>query len=187
MTMLRRSLLESDVRSVAAMMATVRIRPRSAQAWLVIAVRTLAAVLWLIAAGTLHRPLFAFAIAGVGLVLVLATFRRKAPTAPGALYTAAADLLADDGRKLPGQLSLTMSALTWVPSRYSVRRHGQQVVSVEVLGCKEISLQRGYGLIDVILTVVRTDGVTLRFGTHTSRRLARTLDSFEGRAAEQSV
>jgi len=135
----------------------------------------------------LHRPLFAFAIAGVGLVLVLAALRRKAPTAPGALYTAGADLLAADGRKLPGQLSLTTSALTWFPRRYCVQRHGQQVVSIEVLACKEISLQRGYGLMSVILTVVASDGVTRRFGTHTSRRLVRTLDSFDASSGAVSV
>jgi hypothetical protein len=156
----------------------VRVRPRSRRAWLVITARALAAVLWAIAAATFHRPVEAYSFVAGGLVLYLATLRPKARLVPGALYTSAADRIADDGKRFPGQLSLSTRRLAWSPSRYSLR-HGQEAISIDASDCVEIILQRGFGLLSVILTVVLAEGATLNFGTRSSRRLTRTLDRFQ--------
>jgi hypothetical protein len=137
----------------------------------------LAVVLFAISAGLLHRPILAALLCALALALVLASFRRKAPAAPDALYTSSADWLTDHGTQLPGQLSITSTALTWLPSRYS-RRHGRQPVRIDALECREVSLQRGVGLLDVILTVAQADGSAVRLLTHRSRRLGHALTAF---------
>jgi hypothetical protein len=137
----------------------------------------LAVVLFAISAGLLHRPILAISLCALALALVLASFRRKASPAPGAVYTSSADWLTDHGTQLPGQLSITSTALTWVPSRYSAR-HGRQRVTIDALECREVSLQRGMGLLDVMLTVAHADGSTVRLLTHRSRRLGQALTTF---------
>ena len=154
----------------------VVIRPRSGRAWLAIAARLVAVVLWAIAIGAFHRPVVASLLVATGVALFLLTLRPRAAPAPGALYTAAADRIAD-GRRLPGQLSLTTRTLVWSPSPYSARR-GEEAITVDASGCRAVSLQRGSGLLDVILTVVLADDAALTFGTHSSRRLTRALDRF---------
>ena len=160
----------------------VLVRPRSGRAWLAIAARLVAVVLWAIALGAFHRPLVAALLVATGLALFLLTLRPRAAPAVGALYTAAADRIAD-GRRLPGQLSVTTRTLVWSPSRYSLRR-GEEAVTVDASGCRSVTVRRGTGLLDVILTVVLADGATLAFGTRTSRRLTDALDRFQsdGRA-----
>ena len=70
------------------------IRPRSGRAWLAIAARLVAVVLWAVAIGAFHRPVVATLLIAAGLALFLLTLRPRAAPAPGAFYTAAADRIA---------------------------------------------------------------------------------------------
>ena len=146
----------------------VRIRPRTREAWVAMTARAIAALGFFVAAGLAHRPVVAAAALVVALVLVLASLRQKAPPAPGALYSAGADRIDESGKRLPGEISLTPNGLFWSPSTYAARR-GERPIALEAW--KEISLQRGPGLLDVIVIVIPVEGDPLRFGTRRSRRL----------------
>jgi hypothetical protein len=127
-----------------------------------------AAALFFVAAGLAHRPVAAAATLVLAVLLVLAVFRRKAAPAAGAIYSAGADRIAANGKRLPGQLSFTPEGLIWSPSSYSVRR-GERPVELEAW--QDLWLQRGPGIFDVTVTVVPIEGAPLRFGTRRSRRL----------------
>ena len=108
-----------------------------------------------------------------GLLLVPIAWRRKAPVAAGALWSASADLM-HGAAKLPGQLSLTPEAVVWTPSSHS-RRHGQEEMSVPLTGDTSVSLEYGPSLLDVLVTVRPSTGEPARFLTHRSPRLQRTI------------
>ena len=154
----------------------MRKRPRTREAWLAIAARAIAVVLFFVGAGLAHRPVVAAATLVLALLLVLATLRPKAPPSPGALYSASADRIVDGGEQLPGRLSLTPNALIWSPSSYSARR-GERPVEVEMWS--DISLRRGPGFLDLTVSVVPVEGEPLRFWTRRSRRLERVLEGYE--------
>ncbi|HEV2175034.1 MAG TPA: hypothetical protein VGR71_15780, partial [Nitrospira sp.] len=96
----------------------------------------------------------------------------------GAIFSGSADLLSEEGKKLPGQLSLTVSEVAWVPNHYSEVR-GAKGWSVAVGDGLKLSLQRGPGLLDLVLTV-GTAGNERRFLAHQSRRLRRAVERLAG-------
>jgi hypothetical protein len=85
------------------------------------------------------------------LLTAALAFRPRAKPVPGALCSRPADLLTDGGKKLPGQLSISSTGVTWVPNDYSVAR-GAREWSASATDGLHLSLQRGSALLDLILT-----------------------------------
>ena len=101
----------------------------------------------------------------VGAILpVLLAMRDKTANRLDALWSGSADLLAE-GRKYPGQLSLTADSLAWVPSKYSIR-HGLTEFS-----CRSdaiAGLDSGSALLDLVITVRSATRGETRFLTRMS-------------------
>ncbi len=146
---------------------------RSARTWVVLASRLIA--LGCFTAGIVIKQGAAWALmaVAVGLLLVSLTWRRKAVTAPGAIWSAAADLLAG-GRQFPGQISLTPSELVWIPSRYSMSK-GRTDLTLPLLPEGGLHVEPGPGLLDLQLVAPDSTGASTRFLTHRSRRLRLVL------------
>ncbi|HEY5034866.1 MAG TPA: hypothetical protein VIJ30_07095 [Candidatus Dormibacteraeota bacterium] len=108
-----------------------------------------------------------------GLLLVPIAWRRKAPVAAGAIWSASADLM-HGATKLPGQLCFTPESVVWTPSSYS-RRHGEEEISVPLTGDTSVSLENGPSLLDVLIIVRRSTGEPAQFLTHRTPRLRRTI------------
>jgi hypothetical protein len=155
------------------MMTAMEMGRRPLSGWVAIVARALA--FGSFAAAALIRGQGRLVLVGVGLgmVLVAITRRRKAPRAPGAIYSSSADLLLGDGHRLAGQLSVTPAEIVWAPGPNSVS-HGAESISIAAQNCSTISLHRGPAMLDVILTVDAPDGER-RFMTHRSRGLRRSI------------
>src|SRR5437773_4782619 len=103
----------------------MRVHPRTRRAWLALGARAFSLSLLLVGAAALdHHPVVAATAVALGLAAVPVAWRRRAPVAPGAVFTASADRLLPNGSHRPGQLSITPTTLAWTPSRWSAR-HGQ--------------------------------------------------------------
>ena len=112
-------------------------------------------------------------VVAAGLLLVPIAWRRKAPVAPGAFWSASADFM-HDATKFPGQLCFTADSVIWTPSNYS-RHHAREQISVPLTGDTSISLEHGSSLLDVLILVRPPTGEPARFLTHWSPRLHRTI------------
>lgn len=115
-------------------------------------------------------------------MLIPVAWRRKASSLPGAIHSVSADLLSGSSRRLPGELSVTATAVAWIPSNYS-RRHGQEEVMIAAGDIAAITISRGPALLDLIVSVRGPDGYEWRFGTHSSRKLRDALEGLRGAAA----
>ena len=82
-----------------------------------------------------------------------------------------------EGKKLPGSCSLAQPRST--PNQYSQIR-GASGISVPVDHDLTISLRRGAGLLDLIVTTGSLNGEEQRFLAHQSRRLRRAVDKVTG-------
>ena len=111
--------------------------------------------------------------AAAGLLLVPIAWRRKAPAAAGAFWSASADLMRG-ATKLPGQLAFTPESVVWTPSSYS-RHHGEEQVSVPLTDDTSVSLEYGPSLLDAVIIVRPSTGELARFLTHRSPRLRRAI------------
>jgi hypothetical protein len=158
----------------------MRVLPRTQRARLALIARGLSLILFATAVALQHHPLEALSAVALGLALLPIAWRRKAPVAPGAVYTSSADQLLPNGRHRPGQLSLTTTTLTWLPSDYAVK-HGGQAISIDARRCRAIALERGVGLLDVLLTVTPVEGEAIRLLTHSSRHLETAIDDLDER------
>ena len=112
-------------------------------------------------------------VVAAGLLLVPIAWRRKAPVAAGAFWSASADFM-HGATKSPGQLCFTPESVIWIPSSYS-RHHGQEQISVPLTGDTSISMERGPSLLDVLILVRPSSGEPARFLTHRSHRLQRAI------------
>jgi hypothetical protein len=115
----------------------------------------------------------------LGFLVIPITWRPKAASKAGSIYSGSADLLLPDGKHLPGQLSLTPTGLAWVPSSYSLDL-GVDEVSMGVEDAMAISLERGPGLLDLIITARTRNGQERRFMTHQNRHLRRAVEQLTG-------
>jgi hypothetical protein len=163
----------------------MRVLPRTQRAWLPLTVRVLWLILFATAVARRHHPVVALSAVALGLALLPVAWRRKAPVAPGAVYSSSADQLLPNGRHRPGQLSITTTALTWMPSGYSVE-HGEQAVRIDARRCKAITLERGVGLLDVLLTITPVEGEAMRLLTHSSRHLKAAISDLDARRLQGS-
>ena len=151
----------------------MRVQPRTGRDWVRIAAWLLAAAFF-IAGAALRSPGLALIAVALAPLLIALTRRRKAPPAPGALYTASADCLLANGRRRAGQLSLTATSLVWTPTAYASRR-GSEPLAVEGAALRTVELRRGPGLTDVVVTLTPADGDAVTLLTHSSRRLEEEL------------
>jgi hypothetical protein len=158
----------------------MRVLPRTGRARLALSARGLWLILFATAVARRHHPVEALSAVALGLALLPIAWRRKAPVAPGAVYTSSADQLLPNGRHRPGQLSLTTTTLTWMPSEYSAR-HGEQAVNIDARLCSAITLERGVGLLDVLLTITPGEGEAIRLLTHSSRHLEAAIGDLDAR------
>lgn len=115
----------------------------------------------------------ALVVVALGLLLIGVAWRPKGDAAPGAVYSASADLLSNAGGHLPGQLSITADSFVWTPTAYSLR-HGADEVTLARDG-SAVSLDRGPALLDVIVALSETHGPERRFLTRRSGALRRAL------------
>jgi hypothetical protein len=67
-----------------------------------------------------------------------------------------------------------------MPSEYSAS-HGGQAVSIDARRCSAITLERGVGLLDVLLTVTPVEGEAIRLLTHSSRHLKAAIGDLDAR------
>jgi hypothetical protein len=115
----------------------------------------------------------------LALFLIGLALRPKAEKVEGAIYSGSADMLDDQDKKLPGQLSFTANGLTWVPTRYSAVRGARQWSVADTHGLR-LNLQRGPGLLDLILTAKTAAGEERRFLTHQRRGFRRAVEALSG-------
>jgi len=158
----------------------MRVLPRTQRVRLALTARALSLILFATAVARRHHPVEAVSALALGLALLPIAWRRKAPVVPGAVYTSSADQLLPTGRHRPGQLSITTTMLTWMPSRYSTE-HGRQAVSIDARRCRAITLERGAGLFDVLLTVTPVEGEEIRLLTHSTSHLKTAIGVFDAR------
>jgi hypothetical protein len=160
----------------------MRVRPRTRRAWLALSFRALSLSLLVVGAAALdHHPVVAAGALALGLAVLPIAWRRKAPVAPDAVFTASADRLLLNGSHRPGQLSITRTTLAWTPSGWSAR-HGQQSIDIDAQDCKAISMERGVAILDLVIEITPVDGEAIRLLTHSSRRLQAAIDGFAGEA-----
>jgi hypothetical protein len=113
--------------------------------------------------------LIVLAAAGA-LGLVALSRRRKAAVAPGSFYASSADLVdarTRRRRRLPGELSITDTAIYWNPSAYSVRK-GAEPIEIGFSERPDVVFEAGPGLAGLSLRIRRLDGSELSFITHRS-------------------
>jgi hypothetical protein len=154
-----------------------RIAPRTARSRLALASR-IAAAACLLAGLLTERQHLTWVLVAVaaGLVIVPVAWRRKAVVSPGTLFASSADFIPNSPRRaqFPGELSVTAHEISWAPSRYSVGK-GLPPLSLAMADCAAITMQRGSGLMDVIITVRRRTGGEWAFLTHWSPGLRRAI------------
>jgi hypothetical protein len=159
------------------------IAPRSRLAWLAIVARLSAAVLAgvaLLAEGQSARwVLFAGA---AGLAIVPFAFRPKAAVVSGAIFATSADYVraGQRGDQFPGELSVTVTTLTWNPSRHSIAKD-LSPLHLAMRDCESISMKGGTALLDVLITVNRRNGGEWLFVTHRSPGLRRAIAALNER------
>jgi hypothetical protein len=153
----------------------VGVQRRSAKAWISLISSALAVVGFCVALAVQGGPALVLGAIGAAFVVIAFTFRPRNARPVGAIYSGSADLLAPSGRKLPGQLSFTSTTMTWTPNRYS-EAQGATGISASVEDDLAISLRRGAGLLDLIVTAGPRNGEKQQFLAHQSRRLRRAVD-----------
>ncbi len=125
-------------------------------------------------------PVVAVISVAVGILVGLLVYRKKAPSVPGAVYSAAADVIAPGSpKRRPGQLSLTASGISWLPSTYSER---QGVGRIDFDFTKVVvALQNGPALLDLTLVISMPTGQVYQLCIHRSAALRRTLRTITDR------
>jgi hypothetical protein len=149
---------------------------RSGLAWLAIVARVCAVALACIALLAEGRSqTWVLLACAAGLAVAPVAWRQKAALVPGAMFSTSADYL-PEGRpgQVPGELSVTASALTWNPSRHSVAQ-GCLPLTVGIDDCTAITMKAGPALLDVFITVQRRNGGEWLFLTHRRPGLGRAL------------
>jgi hypothetical protein len=160
----------------------MRVRPRTRRSWLALGFRALSLSLLVMSAAVLdHHPVVAAVAIALGLAVLPIAWRRKAPVAPDAVFTASADRLLLNGSHRPGQLSITPTTLAWTPSGWSAR-HDQKSIGIDARDCKAISMERGVALLDLVIEITPVDGEAIRLLTHSNRQLEAAIDGFAGEA-----
>jgi hypothetical protein len=157
----------------------VGVERRSARSWISLISSVLAAVGFSLALVMQGGIAVTFGALCAGLLIIAFAFRPRAARPRGAIYSGSADLFTPEGKKLPGQLSFSSTAITWTPNHHSQIR-GASGISVPVDHDLTISLRRGAGLLDVIVTTGSLNGEEQRFLAHQSRRLRRAVDKVTG-------
>lgn len=150
-----------------------RIARRSIRGWSILITRL--GALGCFTAGVVieHGIGFALMALAVGVSFVTLTWRPKALSADGAVWTGSADLI-QDRRRFPGQLSVTASEVVWVPTRWSSSK-GLSRQSLPLMAHDPVVLQAGPALFDLLVLVPSAGGARIVFGTRRSRRLQRAL------------
>jgi hypothetical protein len=150
---------------------------RSGLSWLATLLRVLSLVGFVLALTLEGSGRWIWLAAAVGLLLIPFAWRRKADSAPGAVWSASADLL-DGSHHFPGQLSITSDSVVWIPSHYSVGR-GQVKLVLPMSDRGAVSLRAGPALLDVLLEV-GSHGRSTRFVTHRTPSLKRAVAELTG-------
>ena len=154
---------------------------REFRRWLSLAFRLAAVVVIALALALRDGLGLALALVAVGFLLVPVTWRPKAIVAEGAAYSTSADLVSSAATRFPGQLSVTQSAVVWVPSAYS-RKRGEETISISGEDRPAITLRSGPALFDLTVAVTTGNGPERCFRTHQSRHLRRALSKIGQRA-----
>jgi len=163
-----------------------RIAPRRRRSWVSIASWLAAAILFTIGlAFERHGVWWILAALALAPSLIVLSWRRKAAKVPGATFASSADLCPDgpDGARLPGELSVTASGLTWMPGPPAIRK-GLAPVSLPNAECDSVSMQAGPALLDVVITVRGRSGDEWCFLTHRSPGLSQALSRLDGSPSE---
>jgi hypothetical protein len=165
-----------------AMLASVKVEGRSSRARLSLACRAVALIVFVIGVLQQSGPRTVALCLALGLLVLPLAWRQRADVATGALYSASADRV-ETARRWPGQLSVTRSSVSWMPSSYSLK-HGLRQVDVPASEEPVIKLRRGPAVMDLTLTVKPVDEDEHRFVTRRSRRLQQALSAIEKRSAD---
>ena len=117
--------------------------------------------------------------AAASLLLIPLAWRPKAARVPGALCSISADLLSPRNRHVPGELSVTSDAITWLPSKWASNR-GYGRLEIGRDRRPQIEISGGPALLDLTVIVMLPGGDRWTFRTHRSRALRRAISGYEG-------
>lgn len=79
---------------------------------------------------------------------------------------------------MPGELSVSLDEITWLPGRHA-RNRGYESIEIGRDRRPQVELVGGPALLDLTLTVIVPGGDRWVFRTHRSRGLRRALSGYE--------